>query len=318
MKHCLIFVMLLFLTGCGKGLPQPREMGDIALMRTMAVDAGENGGVKVTVSSGEAEPETFSAQRTTVAGACQAVRTQEKGEVFLGHVEQLVLGEGLSVAGGVIPTLKYFSRDEELGLGTRVWLVKGEAAQEVSFPGTAGLKRTAGELLTDLLEDGSGFLPVVGGGYGILREDGLRGWITGGEALGLELLQGHALDDLVELEDGAVKVDSITLTCIPEIEEGQVVGLELDLRLMAHLEESSQEPPNLKGVEEQTEVCIKGWVMEAVNRAQRENLDFMGLCRRAGSSRPESWKLLREQVSKGFSTWDVSVNCTVTVTDRRR
>ena len=40
MRYGLILLMLLCLAGCGRGLPQPREMGDIALMRTMAVDAG--------------------------------------------------------------------------------------------------------------------------------------------------------------------------------------------------------------------------------------------------------------------------------------
>lgn len=318
MRQGLILVMLLLMTGCGRGLPQPREMSNIALMRTMAVDAGEESGIKVTVSSEEEEPLTLTAQRDTVSGACQAVRTHGENAVFLGHVERLLLGERLSGAGGVVPTLKYFSRDEELGLGTEVWLVRGEAAEKVSFPGAAGLKRTAGEVLTDLMEDGCSFLPVAGGGYGILDRETLRGWITGDAALGLELLQGHPIDDLMELSNGAVELDSVTLTCTPAVEERQVVGLDLDLRLMAHLEESAQEPPDLTGIKEEIAAQAEQWIADAVKRSQMENLDYMGLCRMAGASRPEYWKLLRSQGSKEFSEWSVSIKCTVTMTDQRR
>ena len=43
------------LTGCGKAaLPYAREMGDMALLRTMGVDAGEkDGNLQVTVSTGK-------------------------------------------------------------------------------------------------------------------------------------------------------------------------------------------------------------------------------------------------------------------------
>ena len=46
---------VLLLSGCGKAaLPYAREMGDMALLRTMGVDAGEKAGqVRVTVSTGK-------------------------------------------------------------------------------------------------------------------------------------------------------------------------------------------------------------------------------------------------------------------------
>ena len=318
MRQGLILLLLLCLTGCGRGLPQPREMGEIALMRTMAVDAGENGGIRVTVSSGEEEGQTCSAQRATVAGACQAVRAQGENAVFLGHVERLLLGEGLCAAGGVIPTLQYFSRDEELGLGAQVWLVRGEAQQEAAFAGTSGLKRTAGEVLGDLVEDGCTFVPVVGGGYGVLSAGGLQGVLTGEEALGLELLQGHALEELVELENGAVEVDSATLTCIPVAQGARIVGLELDLRLTTHLEEAQSVELDPYYYKEAVAAQAEQWVKAAVERAQREGLDFPGLCRRAGASRPELWKEIRSQREAQFSDWTISVRCTATITDRRR
>lgn len=318
MRYGLILLMLLCLAGCGRGLPQPREMGDIALMRTMAVDAGEEDRIKVTVSSGEEEPLLLSAQRGTMAAACQGVRIHSENAVFLGHVEKLLLGEELSAAGGVIPALKYVSRDEELGLGTEVWLVKGKAAEEISVPGTTGLKRTAGEVLTDLMEDGCSFLPVVGGGYGILDGGRIRGWITGNAALGLELLQERPTSDLIELGNGVVELDSATLTCVAVVEGNKVAGLELDLRLMAHLEESSQEPPDLAGMENEAAAQAEQWITDAVKQAQTENLDYLGLCRRAGASGPEHWKLLHTQAPEDFADWRVWIKCTATITDQRR
>ena len=52
MTRCLALLLLpaLLLTGCA-GLPRPREMGDMALLRTMGVDWAEDG-VDVTVSTG--------------------------------------------------------------------------------------------------------------------------------------------------------------------------------------------------------------------------------------------------------------------------
>ena len=46
----LLAALALLLTGCS-GLPRPREMGDMALLRTMGVDLGEEG-LSVTVSTG--------------------------------------------------------------------------------------------------------------------------------------------------------------------------------------------------------------------------------------------------------------------------
>lgn len=318
MRHWMIVLVLLCLTGCGKGLPQPREMSDLALMRTMAVDAGEEDGIKVTVSSGEEEPLLLSAKRGTVAAACQGVRIHGEHPVFLGHVEKLLLGERLSAVGGILPTLNYVCRDEELGLGTEVWFVRGEAAEEISFPGTTGLKRTVGDVLTDLVENGCSFLPVVGGGYAFLDGERIRGWTTGYAAFGLELLQECPTSDLMELEHGAVKLDSVALTCVPVVEEKKVTGLELDVRLMVHLQECTQGTPNVDEMKNEAAAQAEQWIAAAVQQAQTENLDYLGLCRRAGVSGPEHWKLLHTQAPEEFADWRIGINCTVTMTDQRR
>ena len=180
---------MLLLSGCSATLlPYAREMGDMALLRTMGVDAGEGDyQVEVTVSTGkrayglqgESQPSlVLSAQRESLS-ACLAMQGLSDSYVFYGYVDQLLLGEGLTKR-SVWPVLDYFAQDAQLGLGVQLWVVRGgTAAQAVqaggesgvenrlstlqtdSEMGAAGASRTAGEVFSDLLERGSAYLPAL-------------------------------------------------------------------------------------------------------------------------------------------------------------
>lgn len=234
----------LLLSGCS-GLPTAREMGDMALLRTLGVDPSP-AGVAVTGSTGpqakgvegEGEPAlTLSADRESLSSACLAMQGQSDSFVFFGYVDQLLLGEELAEE-GVQPVLDYFSRDAELGLGAQLWLVRGASARDAlsaggeqgldarletlqndSEMGIANLTRTAGEAYTDLLELGCAYVPALspageGGallretGYGILKGDTLTGFLEGEAARGLELLAGGPSADILdtELPSGPVSV----------------------------------------------------------------------------------------------------------------
>lgn len=234
----------LLLSGCS-GLPTAREMGDMALLRTLGVDPSP-AGVAVTGSTGprargvegEGEPAlTLAADRESLSGACLAMQGQSDSFVFFGYVDQLLLGEALAEE-GVQPVLDYFSRDAELGLGAQLWLVRGASAREAlsaggeqgldarletlqndSEMGIANLTRTAGEAYTDLLELGCAYVPALSpagdgdallreAGYGILKGDTLAGFLEGEAARGLELLAGGPSADILdaELPSGPVSV----------------------------------------------------------------------------------------------------------------
>ena len=185
---CVLAALCLLLSGCDS-LPYPREMGDMALLRTMGVDAGEGDyQVEVTVSTGkrayglqgESQPSlVLSAQRESLSAACLAMQGLSDSYVFYGYVDQLLLGEGL-IKRSVWPVLDYFAQDAQLGLGVQLWVVRGgTAAQAVqaggesgvenrlstlqtdSEMGAAGASRTAGEVFSDLLERGSAYLPAL-------------------------------------------------------------------------------------------------------------------------------------------------------------
>lgn len=226
----------LLLAGCS-GFPTAREMGDMALLRTLGVDPSP-AGVAVTGSTGprtrgikgEGEPAlTLSADRESLSAACLAMQGQSDSFVFFGYVDQLLVGQALAEE-GVRPVLDYFSRDAELGLGAQMWLVRGSSAREAlsaggeqgvdsrletlqndSEMGIANLTRTAGETYADLLELGCAYVPTLSpagdgdallteAGYGVLKGDTLSGFLEGEAARGLELLAGGPSSDILDVD----------------------------------------------------------------------------------------------------------------------
>ena len=215
MKIFPVLLTAVLLTGCS-GLPAAREMGDMALLRTLGVDRGA-AGVEVTGSTGpqakglQAEGESslvLSADDDTLSAACLAMQGQSDSFVFFGYVDQLLLGETLAEQ-GVTPVLDYAARNTELGLGARLWLIRdGSARDAIQAGGQEGIEkrletlradgkmgitsltRTAGEVYTDLLERGCAFVPALSPagdgtaqltqrGYGVLKGDTLAGFWRG-------------------------------------------------------------------------------------------------------------------------------------------
>ncbi len=344
----------LFLTGCGKGVPQAKEMDNMALMRTLAVDQGDSEDtVLVTASSarrsrgiqGEVEPPlVLSAQRKSVAGACRIMGTMSDSDVFFGHVDQLLLGETLARSGGTTDVLEHFSRDSELGLGTRVWLIRDGLAQKVlqskeeqgaesrlttlmqdSQLGWSGMDRTAGKVLTGIMEGESPWIPALvldeetGAlwelGYGVLKEGVLEFVVEGDAARGLELSQEYPGNELIELSGGVARLDSVALTCIPVMREGELVGLELDLRLLGQM----MMPGVLgrTGLEEGLQERAAGWLKSALELAQEKQTDFMGLARMVGASRPKIWHKISGQWKQVFPELEVQLRCTAKLSDEK-
>ena len=341
--------VMFLLPGCGgERLPYAREMGDMALMRTMGVDTGEGGAeqLHVTVSSGrrarglqgEAEPPlVLSAERESISSACLAMQGLSDSYVFYGHVDQLLLGEELSRR-GILETLQYFSQDQELGMGTQVWIVRGGTAAEAisaeqergvesrlstiqtdSEMGMAGMTRTVGETLTSLMEDGSAYLPglvpgedgaLLEAGYGVVKDGMLAGWLTGEQARGLELAAEQVGADILELETrgggAAVRVTAVSVSCVPEFSGERLTGLELACRLSLRAEESwgEPEPAELCAAAEERETAR---ISAALEQLKGWNADCLGLARRAGQMESARWNALRAQWPEVFPELEIQV-----------
>lgn len=347
--------VFLMLTGCGRGLPQGREMEDAALMRTMGVDAGDREeDLLVTVSTArrakglqgeEQSALILSAQRPSLSGACLAMQGLSDSYVFYGHVDQVLLGEEVVQQGRTAEILEYLSQEDQFGLGIQVWMIRGNTARnaiqtgkdqgvhgrlsslrEDGEMGVAGLNRTAGEVLTDLLENKSAYLPVLAlnegedtslleSGYGVLNTDGLAGWLTGKAARGLELLQQRPGAELLELNGAAVRLTSSSLTCVPVMERDRLVGLELDLRLLTRIEEWRKDGLNREELEGQVQERAREQVETTMEQLQQWNADCLSLKRMAGAARPEFWRDIRRQWEERFPNLEIQVRCTAAITN---
>ena len=347
---------LLLLTGCsgGGGLPYAREMGDMALLRTLGVD-GDGNSVKVTVSTGrrarglqrEAEtPLVLSAERASLSGACLAIQGLSDNYVFYGYVDQLLLGETQSRA-GILTVLDYFAQDVELGLGTQAWVIRGRAEDAVwgggdngvdsrlatlhtdSEMGAAGMTRTVGETLSQLLEDGSAYLPalsaadgeettLVEAGYAVFSGERLAGWLEGEAARGLELLENQVSADIFEgnAADGAVlRVTAVRTKVRPVMTGGQLSGVTVRCKLTADVAEARQEvdEDELEGICRQLEVRETARIRAALEQMQQWNADCIGLGRRLGAAAPAEWGRWQEDWAKLFPQLELSIAVEATV-----
>ena len=84
----LLGILLFPLGGCEAPgfLPYARELEDMALMRTLGVDAAGGNGVVVTVSTGEQaggeEPVVLSGTAGTISGACLDMQSQGSSYIY--------------------------------------------------------------------------------------------------------------------------------------------------------------------------------------------------------------------------------------------
>lgn len=229
----LLFLALMFLSSCSDSLPQPQEMGNMALLRSFAVDVGEDAPWRVTVSTGKQAtgltgnqdpPTILQGESLTLQGACDSINGFSEHYVFYGYIDQLILGEDLARE-GMTKTLEYFTTNPQLSLGTGIWLATGTASDilthteeegatqhlytmtQESELGIGGMTRKAGEVLAEIKSHQASYLPILTPeedgtlrttGYGIIREDNLVSVLDGALAQGLELLFCHP--QLIELE----------------------------------------------------------------------------------------------------------------------
>ena len=358
MKRALLppLALWLLLAGGCSALPTAREMGDMALLRTMGVDR-EGGEMAVTASTGprarglqgEGLPAlVLSTRGDTLSGACMAMQGLSDSYVFFGYVDQLLVGEEAARA-GLRPVLNYFAQDVELGLGAQLWLVRGGTAQAaVSSGGDQGVEgrlstlrtdgelgvasvaRTAGEVYTDLMEQGSAFVPalVLSGeeepalleqGYGVLIGDRLVGYLDGSAARGLELLASRACAEMVEVPGAegrvAVRVTGSHTVGTLSFQGERPLQLRLTCRVECQLEEAPAELSDreLEEVRRDLERRCRSWLEGALEQLQDWGADCIGLGLRAAASHPGRWGAIERDWPRWFGRVEIEVEVQVDV-----
>lgn len=273
---------LALLCGCGRFdlLPYARELDGMALMRTLGVDAAEEG-VAVTASSGtgsggegggEKPAEVSSRRDSSISGAVLSMQAEGSAYVYFGHVGQLLLGEELART-QLMESLEYVLRDVEMRLDTQLYIVKGGSAGDAisaaaaqgsaadrldAMAEGAGLRswsmsRSVGEVLSDLERCGAAFVPALtadgelkADGYAIVKNGALAGWAEEEAAQGINLLLGKVEADMVEtaLQDGTkatLRVVGARSRIRPVFQEGTLSGLEAICEVEANLAEGGVE-----------------------------------------------------------------------------
>jgi len=348
-KLALMLAQCLLLAGC-TGLPQPREMGEMALLRTVGVDA-TGSGVSVTGSTGprasgvEGEkqgPLVLNAQGASLSAAALQLRQKSDRYVFFGYVDKLLLGEG---AENFSDVLGWFAQDGELGLGAKVWLLRGAAAKDAVESGgeegvegrlsaleldgklaAAPMTRTAGEVYIALLDRGCALLPALAAGeelspagYAVLRGEKTAGFLEGEEARGLELLCERPPAEIIEV-DLAEKHVSLRLTgaqldCRPVFEGDELVRLELTGRVEGRAEQwsgrlSAEEQELLRAEAAQK---LREKMTLTLERLREWGTDCVGIGSRVGIAAPRHWAGLEENWPEVFSTVDFSLEMEVSL-----
>lgn len=224
----LILIALFFLSGCSL-LPEAREMANLSLVRTIAIDKqGDNWQIALSTGeqpqgvAGEIVPPTVSlAEGNSLTASLKQAEKQSDEIVFYGYVDQVLVGEGVDSLPHI---LDYFTRASELSLGSQLWMVEGSARTALAVTAQTANKRlttlveesrlsqgcaikTVGGLLTDLTETGGGYLPLLTEnqselcqiGYAVIKNDTVITTLKAGQAVGLELLESYAGGQLYHL-----------------------------------------------------------------------------------------------------------------------
>ncbi len=344
MRHRLFTLPLavglsLSLTGCSQ-LPQPREMGDMALLRTMGVDRTGNE-TAVTVSTGprakglqgdREDALVLAAGGASISAAALALQNLSDSYVFFGYVDQLLLGEELARQ-NVGPVLDHFAQSREMSPGAGVWVVRGDsAAHAVSSGdgqgvesrlatlrtdgemGVASISRTAGEVYTDLLEWGCAYLPaltvgqdesaaLLDGGYAVLKDGVLAGFLEGEAARGLELLAGRPAAEILEArlsdEDVNVRVTGAETKCTFQ-QNGLEIVCRVTVRLTGHRQPLTRE--EMSRLKEDLAVQETARLEAALERLRFWQADCVGLGPKAALTAPDQWQRLAPNWPDRFQT----------------
>ena len=339
-KLVLMLAQCLLLAGC-TGLPQPREMGEMALLRTVGIDAAEDG-VSLTVSTGpraagvEGEKEApliLTGEGASLPAAAFNLGQKSDKTVFFGYADKLLLGE---TPGEILDCLNWFAQDGELGLGADIWLLRDSSAAEAiesggeqgiegrlaaleldAELGRAPMTRTAGTVYSALLDRGCAFVPALrveeeltSAGYGIIKGKEIAGFLDGAAARGLELLAERPAADIIEVvlrnNRVSLRVTGAQLDCRPVFEGDSLLRLELTARVEVKGEQW-QNPPSAREREEAGERVgrvLKTDLESALTALRGWGTDCVGIGSRAAIAAAWHSDELEENWSVLFSAAD--------------
>ena len=268
----LCAAVLLALSGCTQSIYNNyRDIENLEVVQAAGLDAGEEGGVTLSVATGsdasEREPLRLSAGAESLDGAMRELeQLAGRGSLFFSGTGAIVLGEG--AAEDAPRWLDAVARSKELRLDTELFVLRGDKASELltgenapedvfaalnalssrsreygpaPVPTCVDVTRSliaSGAALAaaiELEEGADGAVTPVPAGFAVLTESGLAGFLTGDAALGAGLFLGGPGISVTELEGGVTaELAGADVSFEPVWgEDGAVTGLEFSVEVRA-------------------------------------------------------------------------------------
>lgn len=162
----LAFFLLMALTGCKSIIGDRMEIERLNFVRVIGVDKSiqNPGGVRLTMVSKKASPggkdskedkgkpaEILSSEGRTLQEAVRNFRLISDRQIFLGHVDFILMGEAAAKENAV-QYLDFLTRDHELRLNAKVIAVKGATAEDAITSGSRD-EKFVGDKLNNLIEN---------------------------------------------------------------------------------------------------------------------------------------------------------------------
>ena len=153
----------------------------------------------------------------------------------------------------------------------------------------------------------------------MLRDGALAGWLDGEAAKGLELLAGHAADDIltVELPSGqaVARITGASVRCEPVFQGEELTGLRLSCRAFAELAEFRVpgEAGELDQLRAELEERERLRLQEALSRLRGWGADCTGLGDQVARADPGRWEKLRGEWDQQFSSVPLEISVQVSV-----
>ena len=347
-KLVLMLAQCLLLAGC-TGLPKPREMGEMALVRTVGVDGGAPA-VTLTVSTGERSsgtegnkqpPLILTGEGASLSAAAQELRAHSDSYVFSGYVDQVLVGEGADLR----DVLGWFAHDDELALGAKLWLLRDmSASQAVGEAGETGVERrlsaleldeklgaapmtrTAGDIYSSLLDRGCVFIPALTGereltcaGYAVVRGEEIRGYLEGEAARGLELLAERPAAEVLEISlpgnPVSVQLTGAQLDCRPVFREGELTLVRLTSRVNAQLRQWERTPSarEREEIARQAQRQLEEKLRIALEQMRLWRAECVGIGSRVAIAAPWHWGELESRWQEVFAAVEYELNVEVSL-----
>lgn len=374
-KAFLIFCIIMFsfsLSGCEKFLSGRSEIDDLTFIRVIGFDVGKNESIRVTASSKKAALQTsggtsqpvqainITAEGKTVFEAIRKLNLFSEKIPFFGHTEFILVSEKLAKR-GLIPNIDFMTRDHELRLNSRIYIVKGLTAQELIEKSGKGdyfiAERLAHleeanrklsystevplieamyifgnpylslylpciEMKKSMQKSEKGKFDVIIKGYGIFKNDKLSRFLNQKESRGLNWLRNLVKSGLIVVKDEkgeeiALEIIESKTKIVPLIKNGKLKAT-VKVAIKTNVGEiygkrNIFSKKDLEYIEKKQEEIVKQEIMDTIQVAQDNKMDFFSTATHFFQKYPTVWEKYEKNWSEHFSNidFDIQVNSNI-------